>query len=81
MKPTGIVRPIDELGRLVLPKELRKKFNISPKDSVEFWVDGDCVVLKKYEPACIFCGEGKNMVQYENRNICSACLKKITKIK
>ena len=81
MKPTGMVRPVDELGRLVLPKELRNKLNIQPKDSVEFWMDGESIVLKKYEPACVFCGEGKNMRVFQNRNVCLSCLKKISKLK
>ena len=62
-------------------KELRNKLNINPRDSVEFWVDGETVVLKKYEPACVFCGDGKNMRMFQNKNVCLACLKKISNLK
>ena len=55
MKSTGIVRKVDELGRIVIPKELRNTLNIEEKDSLEIYVDGEHIILKKYEPACIFC--------------------------
>ena len=57
MKATGVVRKIDELGRIVLPVELRRTLNIGVKDSMEIFVDGDCIVLKQYRPCCIFCGD------------------------
>ncbi len=56
MKATGIVRKVDELGRVVLPIELRNKFDIKVKDPIEIFVDGSSIVLKKYEPNCVFCG-------------------------
>ena len=59
MKSTGIVRKVDELGRIVLPIELRRTMNIDVKDAMEIYVDGDQIVLKKYEPSCIFCGSAK----------------------
>lgn len=77
MKATGIVRPIDSLGRVVIPKELRKVFQISSKDSLEIFVEDDSIILKKYEPACMFCGSGGNLVTYENRTICEKCVDKI----
>ena len=79
MKSTGIVRKVDELGRIVLPIELRKNLGINIKDPLEIYVDGNSVILKKYLPACIFCNEANDIVQFQGRNICSGCLKKISK--
>ena len=73
MKSTGIVRKVDELGRVVLPIELRRTLDIYEKDSLEIYVDGDMIVLKKYEPACIFCGQAKNVDTYKGKNVCNAC--------
>ena len=73
MKSTGIVRKVDELGRIVLPIELRRTMNIEVKDSLEIYVDGDQIVLKKYEPSCIFCGNAKDIIHYKGKNVCSAC--------
>ncbi|AEJ38392.1 sporulation-related transcriptional regulator AbrB [Sulfobacillus acidophilus TPY] len=75
MKSTGIVRRVDELGRVVLPIELRRTLNISDKDSLEIYVDGEKIILKKYEPACIFCGNAENIETYRGKNICQSCLK------
>lgn len=79
MKSTGIVRKIDELGRIVLPMELRKTLNINIKDSIEIYVEGDNVILKKYEPCCIFCGEAANTIYFKDKNICENCKKELTK--
>ena len=73
MKSTGIVRKVDELGRIVLPIELRRTMNIYVKDALEIYVDGDQIVLKKYEPSCIFCGNAKDIIHYKGKNVCSAC--------
>ena len=59
MKSTGIVRKVDELGRIVLPIEMRRTLGIGEKDSLEIFIDGETVVLKKYSPACIFCGSAR----------------------
>ena len=75
MKSTGIVRRMDELGRIVLPAELRKNLNISEKDPLEIYVNGDSIVLKKYSPACIFCDEADDIVTFKGKNICSPCVK------
>ena len=75
MKSTGIVRKVDELGRIVLPIELRRTLDIAEKDSLEIYVDGASIVLKKYQPACIFCGSAEDVVNYQGRNICGACRK------
>ena len=77
MKSTGIVRKIDNLGSIVLPSELRKKLNIEIKDAVEIYVSGDSIILKKYFPACVFCGEANDIISYRDKNICSNCLKEI----
>ena len=74
MKSTGIVRRVDELGRIVLPIELRRTLNIAEKDSLEIFVDNDKIVLQKYEPACIFCGNAKDVQNIHGKNICRTCL-------
>jgi len=79
MKSTGIVRKIDELGRIVLPIELRRTLDMASNDSLEIYVDNNSIILKKYEPACIFCGNAKNITNYKGKNICSACFKEIAK--
>lgn len=79
MKSTGIVRKVDELGRVVLPIELRRNLNIEEKDSLEIYVDGNSVILKKYEPDCIFCGNARDVVNYKGKNICPACLADLRK--
>ena len=79
MKSTGIVRRVDDLGRVVLPIELRRTLDISEKDALEIYVDGDTVILKKYEPACIFCGNARDVLTYKGRNICPDCLEELKK--
>lgn len=79
MKSTGIVRKVDELGRIVLPIELRRTLDIDVKDALEIYVDGSQIVLKKYEPACIFCGNAKDIVHYKGKNICKNCMEEMTK--
>ena len=77
MKSTGIVRKMDDLGRVVIPIELRRTLEIAEKDPLEIYVDGKMIILKKYEPACIFCGDAKDVVTYKGRNICANCLKEM----
>ena len=77
MKATGIVRPVDPLGRVVIPIELRRTLNIETDDSLEVFVDGEYIMLKKYEPACIFCGDAKNVLNVRGKNICKKCLEEI----
>ena len=77
MKSTGIVRKIDDLGRVVLPIELRRTLDIDVKDSLEIYVDGDNIVLHKYMPACIFCGSVDSIVEFKGKNICPDCIKKL----
>ena len=77
MKSTGIVRKVDELGRIVLPIELRRTLDIAEKDALEIYVDGASIVLKKYQTSCIFCDDARDVVNFKGRNICPACLKEL----
>jgi len=77
LKSTGIVRKIDDLGRMVIPIELRKTMNINKKDPMEIFVEDDKIILKKYEPACIFCGSADNTFEYKGRTICQSCMEKM----
>lgn len=77
MKATGIVRKVDELGRIVLPMELRRSFNIEEKDALEVYTEGETIILKKYEPACIFCGDLNDVFTFGGKNICPECAKRI----
>ena len=77
MKSTGIVRRVDELGRVVLPIELRRTLDIELRNPLEIYVEGDMVILKKYEPACIFCGEAKDVSDFKGKNICAHCVQEI----
>lgn len=79
MKSTGIVRKVDELGRVVIPIELRRTLDIDVKDALEIFVDGEHIVLKKYAPACIFCGQAKNVESFKGKNICPGCLDELKK--
>ena len=79
MKSTGIVRKIDDLGRMVIPIELRETMNIDKKDPMEIYVDGDKIILKKYEPACIFCGNADDTIEFKGRTICNECLDNMKK--
>lgn len=74
MKSTGIVRKVDELGRIVLPIELRRTMNIDVRDPMEIFIDGDSIILKKYSPTCIFCGSGDGLMDYKGKKICNHCM-------
>ena len=80
MKCTGIIRKIDELGRVVIPIELRHKLGIDVKDPVEIYVKGTSIVLKKFEPNCVFCGNTKNLTEYKDKLICDKCIEKLSDI-
>lgn len=77
LKSTGIVRKVDELGRIVLPIELRHTLDIEPKDSLEIYVDGNTILLRKYQPACIFCDDAKDVILFRGKNICTRCIKQL----
>lgn len=79
MKSTGVVRKVDELGRVVIPMELRRTMGIEEKDPMEIYVDEDMIVLRKYVPGCIFCGNIEGVISYEGKNICRSCADNIAK--
>jgi len=74
MKSTGIVRALDSLGRVVLPIELRRNLDLGEHDRVEIFAEGDCIVLRKFEAACCFCGGTKNLKAYQEKLICAKCI-------
>ena len=81
MKSLGIVRRIDQVGRIVLPRELRKLFDFEDnKDSVEIFVEDDKIILKKYVASCIFCDSADDIVTYKNKKVCKSCIEKLTKV-
>lgn len=73
MKATGMIRKVDELGRIVLPIELRRNLDIAERDELEIYVDGECIVLRKHEASCVFCG-GSVLRQFHGKYICADCL-------
>lgn len=81
VKSTGIVRRVDDLGRIVIPMELRKILDIEPRDSLEIFVEGDTVILKKYEPQCVFCGQAKDVETFKMKNVCKDCARELSQIR
>lgn len=77
MKSTGIVRKVDELGRIVLPIEMRRTLDIAEKDALEIYVEGSSVILKKYKPSCVFCDSAKEIAVFKGKNICPKCMKEL----
>ena len=77
MKSIGMVRKVDELGRIVLPIEIRRTLGIETRDAVEIFVDGESIVLKKYEPSCVFCGDAGDVVFFMDKRVCRACLRRL----
>ena len=77
MKSSGIVRKVDELGRIVLPIELRRTLAIAEKDALEIFVEGEPIILHKNHPSCIFCANTTNVINFKGKNICPECLKKL----
>lgn len=77
IKSTGIYRKVDELGRIVIPMELRNKLEIAERDNLEIFVDGSAIILKKYNPNCVFCGNSKDLYSYNDKMICGKCKEKI----
>ncbi len=80
IKSTGIVRNVDELGRIVIPKEMRRKMDIANLDPVEIYVEGDRIILEKYRPGCSFCGSMENVANFKDKKICEACLTELKRI-
>ena len=81
MRATGVVRKVDQLGRIVIPSEIRNRFEIKEGTVLEMYTNENTIVLKKYEPECkcIFCGEGKFVVEFKNKKICTNCIETISK--
>lgn len=77
MKSTGIVRKVDDLGRIVLPKELRTVLNIAERDPLEIFVNGGYIMLQKYEPSCIFCGSSDEVSSFKTKSLCKSCREEI----
>jgi transcriptional pleiotropic regulator of transition state genes len=77
VKATGIVRKVDELGRIVLPIELRRTLDIAERDPLEIYVEGSSIVLKKYRPTCVFCDSVKDISVYREKNVCARCLREL----
>lgn len=76
MKATGIVRKVDELGKVVIPKELRRTLDIQENEtSLEIYTEGSSIIFKKYERGCVFCGEAKETTKFKGKHICKTCLK------
>ena len=79
MKSTGIIRKVDELGRIVLPIELRRTLDIAERDELEIYMEGDRIILQKFEPSCIFCSSARALVSYRVKNICQECVRNMGK--
>ena len=77
MKSTGIIRKVDDLGRIVLPIELRRVLDISERDELEIYMENDRIILQKFEPACLFCGSSRNLIMYRDKNVCQECVRKL----
>lgn len=80
MKSTGIIRKVDELGRIVLPVELRRTLKISERDSLEIYVDGDKIILQKQQSGCVFCGGEHALTEYKGRMLCADCLEALASL-
>ena len=80
MKSTGITRPVDALGRVVIPMEIRENLNIKTKDLLEISLQGNQIVLKKHGETCIFCDSTEDLVIFEDKKVCKACLAKLSNL-
>jgi transcriptional pleiotropic regulator of transition state genes len=81
MKKARIIRRVDELGRIVLPIKLRNQLNFDIKDFMEIYVNGNSIILKKYEKTCVFCGSDKNLIEFNDKVICNKCILNICQIR
>ena len=77
MKSLGIVRQIDDLGRIVIPKELRRTYDLAIRDYIEIFTEDDKIILKKYQNKCVFCGSTENLVDYKDKPVCAECIAEI----
>ena len=79
MKSTGIIRKVDELGRIVLPIELRRVLDIAERDELEIYMENDRIILQKFEPSCIFCQSSQGLVAYKGKNVCQTCVRSMSR--
>lgn len=79
MKSTGIIRKVDELGRIVLPIEIRRTLDIQEKDELEIFMENDQIVMQKFEPSCIFCASSEGLVSYHGKNVCQECIQNMSR--
>ena len=79
MKSTGMIRKVDDLGRVVIPAEMRRMLEINEQDELELYVEGDKLILQKFLPRCIFCGDDRHLVSYYGKNLCMTCICAIRK--
>ncbi len=77
MKSTGIIRKVDDLGRIVLPIEIRRTLDIAERDELEIYMESDRIILQKFEPACIFCGSSRSLISFHKKNVCGECVRKM----
>lgn len=80
MKSTGIIRKVDELGRIVLPIELRRTLDIAERDELEIYMEGDRIILQKFEPSCVFCAASQGLVTYRGKNVCQECIQNMSRV-
>lgn len=79
MKATGIIRKVDDLGRIVIPIELRRTLDIAERDDVEIFTENGRIILQKYEPTCVFCGSSQGLLNYKGKNVCQSCIRNMSK--
>ena len=80
MKSTGIIRKVDELGRIVLPIELRRTLDIAERDELEIYMENDRIILQKFAPSCVFCDSAEGLVEHKGKNVCQECLKTLSQL-
>lgn len=80
MKDTGVVRKLDELGRITLPMELRKSLGLKEKDALQIFVDGERIVLERYAPSDIFTGSMDDLIEYHGKKVSKESIKELAKL-
>ena len=78
MKKTGVVRQIDQLGRFVIPKEIRRMYDIKDFDELEIYTEDDMIIIKKYQPSCVFCGSSDFIIDFHDKKVCRKCIKELS---
>lgn len=81
MKPAGVVRKVDQLGRIVLPKSLRKRYQMNEGDPVEILVQGEHIILERYRPRCVFCGLMEEVRDFKDRYLCGQCMSEMIQLR